>query len=127
MIGLKLRDEFLCEHMTGTAITLRTSDNQGAAQKSAEDILSITYPMADVQIALKAVSSRRSGRPIVRINCGRSAQRNLDAVRSTGVTVPHARELISAIWMRSLSPGKVKGGSPRALHLDITRTTAEAD
>jgi hypothetical protein len=44
MIGLKLRDEFLGAHMPGTAIAFRTSDNQGAAQKSADQILSITYP-----------------------------------------------------------------------------------
>jgi hypothetical protein len=48
-------------------------------------------------------------------------------IHSTGVPVPHARELISTIWMRSLSPGKVKGGAPRALHLDITRMDAIDD
>jgi hypothetical protein len=46
MLGLKLRDEFLGTHMPGTAISLRTSDNQGAAQKSPDHILSITYPTA---------------------------------------------------------------------------------
>jgi tRNA(Met) C34 N-acetyltransferase TmcA len=65
MIGLKLRDEFLGAHMPGTAIALRTSDNQGAAQKSADQILSITYPTADVQTALKAISTKRSGCPII--------------------------------------------------------------
>jgi hypothetical protein len=65
MIGLKLRDEFLGTHMSGTAISLRTSDNQGAAQKSADQILSITYPTADVQTALKAISTKRSGCPII--------------------------------------------------------------
>ncbi|OQA04153.1 MAG: hypothetical protein BWY69_00091 [Planctomycetes bacterium ADurb.Bin401] len=28
MLGLKLRDEFLGTHMPGTAISLRTNDNQ---------------------------------------------------------------------------------------------------
>ncbi|BBO67937.1 hypothetical protein DSCA_18670 [Desulfosarcina alkanivorans] len=65
MLGLKLRDEFLGTHMPGTAISLRTSDNQGAAQKSPDHILSITYPTADVQTALKAISKKNSGRPIV--------------------------------------------------------------
>ena len=65
MIGLKLRDEFLGAHMPGTAIALRTSDNQGAAQKSADQILSITYPTADVLTALKAISIKKSGCPII--------------------------------------------------------------
>lgn len=65
MLGLKLRDEFLGTHMPGTAISLRTSDNQGAAQKSPDHILSITYPTADVQTALKAISTKNTGRPIV--------------------------------------------------------------
>jgi hypothetical protein len=65
MLGLKLREEFLGVHMPGTAIALRTSDNQGAAQKSPDYILSITYPTADVQTALKAISKKRSGCPIV--------------------------------------------------------------
>jgi len=65
MLGLKLRDEFLGTHMPGTAISLRTGDNQGAAQQSADRILNITYPTADVQTALKAISSKRHGRPII--------------------------------------------------------------
>lgn len=65
MLGLKLREEFLGSHMPGTAISLRTSDNQGAAQKSADQILTITYPTADIQTALKAISEKRSGCPIV--------------------------------------------------------------
>jgi len=65
MLGLKLRDEFLGKHMPGTAISLRTSDNQGAAQKSPDCILSITYPTADVRTALKSINANRSGRPIV--------------------------------------------------------------
>jgi len=65
MLGLKLRDEFLGSHMPGTAISLRTSDNQGAVQKPPEEILSITYPTADVITAIKALSTKRNGRPIV--------------------------------------------------------------
>ncbi len=42
MIGLKLREEFLGARMPGTAIALRTGDEQGAAQKSADQILAIT-------------------------------------------------------------------------------------
>lgn len=65
MFDLKLRGEFLGAHMPGTAISLRTSDNQGAAQKNSDYILSITYPTADIQTALKAIGVNRSGCPIV--------------------------------------------------------------
>ena len=60
MLGLKLRDEFLGAHMPGTAIALRTSDNQGAAQKSPDYILSITYPTANVHTALKSICAKYS-------------------------------------------------------------------
>ncbi len=55
------------------------------------------------------------------------AQRNLESVRNAGVDVPNARELISSIWMRSMSPAKNSGGSPAELHLDITRQIAVDD
>ena len=65
MLELKLRQEFSGLNMPGTAIELNTSDKQGAAQKSADYILSITYPTNDVRTALKAISEPQSGRPIV--------------------------------------------------------------
>lgn len=65
MLGLKLRDEFLGSQMPGTAIELCRNDKQGAAQKSPDQILSITFPTSDVQIALSALSKGRSGLPIV--------------------------------------------------------------
>ena len=49
------------------------------------------------------------------------AQRNLASIRDSGVNIPNARELLSTIWMRSLSPGQTAGGKPAVLHLDITR------
>ena len=65
MLNLKLRDEFLGQQMPGTAIELRRSDNKGAAQRGADYILSITYPTADVQTALRQVGTGRAKRPIV--------------------------------------------------------------
>jgi len=47
MLELKLRGEFLGEHMPETAISRRTSDNQGEAEKSLEKfntMLIITPP-----------------------------------------------------------------------------------
>ena len=65
MLQLQLRDEFLGSQMPGTAIALRDSDKKGAVERDADFILSITYPTADVQTALRAISTARTGRPIV--------------------------------------------------------------
>jgi hypothetical protein len=65
MLGLNLRQEFLGMNMPGTAIELKTTDKQGAVQKNADYILSITYPTNDVRNALRAISEPQLGRPIV--------------------------------------------------------------
>jgi hypothetical protein len=49
------------------------------------------------------------------------AQRNLDAVLSQEQAVPHAGELLSALWVRSLSQAQQRGATPEQLHLDLTR------
>jgi len=92
MLGLKLRDEFLGAHMPGTAIALRTSDNQGAVQKSADTILSITYPTADVQTALKAISSKRSKRPIVLMGDRGRGKSHIMAVMHHAIASPEVVE-----------------------------------
>ena len=51
------------------------------------------------------------------------AQRNLEAINEAGIEAPHAREVISSIWMRSLSVVRRLGGSIGDLQLDITRET----
>jgi hypothetical protein len=55
------------------------------------------------------------------------AQRNLENVRVVGASVPHARDLVSALWMRSMSPGRSAGGTRQELHLDITRDVVVDD
>lgn len=80
MLGLQLRDEFLGVHMPGTAIALRNSDDTGAAQQDAEKILTITYPTADVQTALKQLSSKRAQRPIVLMGDRGSGKSHIMAV-----------------------------------------------
>lgn len=65
MLDLQLRDEFLGTHTPGTAISLRRNDNTGAAQQPPDRILEITYPTADVQNALRALSTSRPAKPMV--------------------------------------------------------------
>jgi hypothetical protein len=55
------------------------------------------------------------------------AQSNLAIVQACGEPIPHAKELISALWMRSMSPGRDAGGTRQELQLDITRQTPQDD
>jgi hypothetical protein len=59
------------------------------------------------------------------------ARRNLDAVRLAVVTpdtnIPHASEIISALWLRSLSVDRINGAEPAELQSDITRREAIDD
>ncbi len=88
MLGLKLREEFLGVHMPETAIALRTSDNQGAAQKSPDHILSIIYPTADVETALKAISAKNSCRPIVLMGDRGRGESHIMAVMHHSIQAP---------------------------------------
>jgi hypothetical protein len=49
------------------------------------------------------------------------ALRNLDALDAAGVHAMYAREVISGIWIRSLSATNVLGGMREELQLDLTR------
>jgi hypothetical protein len=63
MLPLQLRQEFCTAHMRGTAIELRNKQNTGWAQRDPAELLRMTYPTADVQRALEAVSEANAGRP----------------------------------------------------------------
>jgi hypothetical protein len=49
------------------------------------------------------------------------AIRNLVEIDSAGVQAPHAREVLSSLWMRSLSAGNEAGGTQSEVQLDLTR------
>lgn len=112
MLGLKLRNEFLGSHMPGTAITLRTSDNQGAAQKSAESILAITYPTTDIQIALKAIGNKRSGRPVVLIGDRGRGKSHIMAVMHHAVASPVVTENWFREWGKSFDSTEMQHYEP---------------
>lgn len=54
------------------------------------------------------------------------ARRNLEAVtlavKEPEINVPHASEIISALWLRSLSVDRINGAEPAQLQSDITRS-----
>lgn len=49
------------------------------------------------------------------------AIRNLQAIQEANIEAPHAREVISSIWVRSLSATQDAGGARNEVQLDITR------
>ncbi len=108
MLGLKLRDEFLGVHMPGTAISLRNGDNSGAAQQPPEQILSITYPTADVQTALRALSKKRSGRPIVLMGDRGRGKSHIMAVMHHAIQSSGAVEPWIQNWGNALSSEELK-------------------
>jgi hypothetical protein len=108
-LNLKLRDEFLGSQMPGTAIALRRPDNTGAAQRDADYILSITYPTADVQTALRAVSSARARRPVVLMGdrgCGKS---HIMAVMHHAIQSPERVEAWAREWWHRLDSDVLSG------------------
>lgn len=51
------------------------------------------------------------------------AIRNLTEIQNASVAAPHAREVISSLWMRSLSAGNEAGGTKSEVQLDLTRSS----
>ncbi|MCU0573909.1 MAG: DUF499 domain-containing protein, partial [Syntrophobacteraceae bacterium] len=103
-----MRDEFLKAHMPGTAISLRTSDNQGAVQKSPDQILSITYPTDDVRIALKAISASQHGRPIVLMGDRGRGKSHIMAVMHHAIQSPEIVEEWLREWGARLTSEELK-------------------
>ncbi|MDR1607839.1 MAG: hypothetical protein LBT38_05460 [Deltaproteobacteria bacterium] len=117
MLNLKLRDEFLDSQTPGTAIILSGKDPSrlGAAQKDPDFILSITYPTADVQTALRAVSAARSKGPIVLMGDRGSGKSHIMAVTHHAIESPAKVQKWANDWgnrldARPLSELELKGG-----------------
>ncbi len=108
MLGLNLRGEFLGAHMPGTAIALRTTDNQGAAQRAPDHILSITYPTADVQTAMKAISAKNAGRPIVLMGDRGRGKSHIMAVMHHGIQSPEIVESWLKDWGAKIGSDELK-------------------
>ena len=64
-LPLELRPEFRSACMRGTAIELRNKQNTGWAQRDPGELLRISYPSADVQRSLEAISKSSGDRPIL--------------------------------------------------------------
>jgi energy-coupling factor transporter ATP-binding protein EcfA2 len=55
------------------------------------------------------------------------AIRNLSALKEANVAAPHMREVISSIWVRSLSSAQAGGATRREVQLDLTNTNPVDD
>ena len=75
-----------------------------------------------VQILLDSIATKGEQADLREI-----AQRNLDYIKTLDVKIPDAREMISALWMRSMSPFKGAGGTRHEIQLDITRDLPRDD
>lgn len=102
MLDLKLREEFLGISMPKTAIELRRTDNTGAAQQDPQEILRITYPTADVQTALRNLSTDRSKYPIVLLGERGRGKSHIMAVMHHAIAHPQAVQQ----WAQGWSEGK---------------------
>ena len=107
MQSLDLRDEFLSKHMRGTAIELRNKQNTGWAQKGAEDLLGITYPTADVQRSLEAVSAEAPGKPIVFLGQRGRGKSHIMALLHHAVESPDAVTRWAVEWGAKLDADKL--------------------
>ncbi len=114
MLNLQLRDEFLGSQMPGTAITLRRRDGTGATQQPPDQIFSITYPTADIQTALRALSKNRERRPIVLMGDRGRGKSHIMAVMHHAIQAPDFVENWARGWGTQL-------GSPTLQQLTAER------
>jgi len=108
MLNLRLRDEFLGKQMPTTAISLRTRDNTGAAQQDPNKILDITYPTADIQNALHAISDKRKNRPIVLKGDRGRGKSHIMAVMHHAIQSPDKIEAWAVDWGNRLGITSLK-------------------
>jgi hypothetical protein len=102
MLKLSLRPEFLGKQAAGTAISLRRSDHNGAAEQPPMKILEITYPTADVQTALRALNHDRSPRPVVLLGDRGRGKSHIMAIMHHAVANPDVVEAWAQSWGQRL-------------------------
>ncbi|MDD3269499.1 MAG: DUF499 domain-containing protein [Syntrophomonadaceae bacterium] len=108
MLGLKLRDEFLSPHMRDTAIVFHRDDGSGALDQNSSDFLNITYPVADLQNALVAISTARAGLPVVLIGERGRGKSHIMAVLHHALAKPEEATVWLRDWGRRLGSEKLK-------------------
>jgi hypothetical protein len=122
MMRLELRDEFLQKHMRGTAIELVNKQNTGWAQRPAEDLLRITYPTADVQRSLEAISTAAPGKPVVFLGQrGRGKSHIMALLHHAFLSAPVVEKWAKE-WGTKLNSARLSGLKLQNGFLPITET-----
>lgn len=107
---LNLRPEFLAKHMRATAIELSNKQNSGWAQRpDPTDLLEMTYPTADVQRSLDAVSTAAAGRPVVFIGQRGHGKSHIMAVLHHAFDNPDPVQAWAKAWGTKLASAKLQG------------------
>lgn len=109
MQSLTLRPEFLAKVMRATAIELSNRQSSGWAQRNdPAELLEITYPTADVQRALEAVSTASAGRPVVFIGQRGRGKSHIMAVLHHAFANPGPVENWAQGWGARMQSAKLK-------------------
>ena len=107
---LNLRPEFLAKHMRATAIELSNKQNSGWAQRpDPSDLLEMTYPTADVQRALDAISTAAAGRPVVFIGQRGHGKSHIMAVLHHAFGNKDPVQAWAKAWGAKLASAKLQG------------------
>lgn len=123
MESLKLRPEFLTKYMQATAIELCNQQNSGWAQRNdPTELLEITYPTADVQRALEAVSASAAGRPVVFIGQRGRGKSHIMALLHHTFLNPGPVETWAAGWYARLQSARLNGLALQRGFLPISET-----
>lgn len=113
-LPLELRQEFLSRFMRGTAIELRNRQNTGWVQREPTELLRITYPTADVQGSLRAVSKSTGGKPVVLLGQRGRGKSHILALLHHALQSSAVVEDWAKVWA-------VKLGSPSLADLSLQR------
>ncbi len=113
--SLTLRPEFLAKIMRATAIELSNRQSSGWAQRpDPSELLEITYPTADVQRGLEAISAGSAGRPVVFIGQRGRGKSHIMAVLHHAFANPGPVESWAKRWGARLQ-------SPKLTQLTVPR------
>jgi len=128
MQTLQLRPEFQSEFGAATAIELRNKQNSGWAQTTDPNpLLEITYPTADVQRALEAVSAAAAGRPIVFIGQRGRGKSHIMAVLHHAFECPDPVETWTNGWAGRLQSSRLKDLKLQRGFLAISETMSNSE
>ena len=114
--------------MRATAIELCNRQNSGWAQRTdPTELLEITYPTADVQRALEAVSTAAAGRPVVFIGQRGRGKSHIMALLHHAFPNPAAVEGWATGWSSRIPSARLNGLALQRGFLPISETMSNQE